>query len=83
MTSTGMKRLRHYALGLSLIALFVLADVARSAGMNALGAVLDVCKLLACAALLVAAWRGGQRLLAVVGVLLFSVTACAPFELAR
>jgi hypothetical protein len=76
-------KLRHLALCVTLLALFVLADFVRSHGMPTLGATLDVVKLLTCAILLVAAWRAGLRVLAVVGVLLFSLTACAPLEWAR
>ena len=66
---------RYVILCATLVALFALADVARGEGFNALGAVLDAGKMLVCATLLVAAWRSGLRLLAVVGMLLFSVTA--------
>ena len=68
-------KLRHFVLCVILIALFALADYVRGHGLHSAGAVLDVGKLLACAALFVAAWRAGKPLLAIAGVVLFSLTA--------
>lgn len=74
---------RHLALAVALIGFFFLADHVREHGLHGLGAAIDVMKLLVAAALLVGAWRAGLRVIAVVGLLLFSVTACAPLEWAR
>lgn len=68
-------KLRHFVLCLILIALFALADFVRGHGLHVAGSAIDVAKLLVCAALFVAAWRAGQRLLAVVGLVVFSLTA--------
>ena len=71
---------RHVAFAFAAVVLFVLAEELRDHGLHGLGALADALKVLACATLLVAAWRAGLRSLAVAGVLLLSVTACAPLE---
>jgi hypothetical protein len=68
-------KFRYIFLGIALTALFVIADHVRGAGLHALGAVLDIAKLLVCAALIAPAWHRGLRALAILGVVMFALTA--------